>query len=230
VVRDLRVHRRHTRDVDHHDLRAVGPNRAQQLLGELARALGVDHADDRQDQQALAHLQHRRRQLADGFLLLADDALALLHEPHRHRRRDPVGRRLVGIEHPVQESEVGLVLLEQRAGQHVAQQEHDPDDLGGVDAPRDDPFRQAAGVGLECLHATGLQHFDVVVEHRGGFGEDLFLGHRGEQPGFGDPSYPFFPQLRPVASEVGDELAQYVRAGLHRRELFRTWGHRVSSR
>jgi hypothetical protein len=52
----------------------------------------LEHADDRQDEQALAHLQHRRRQLADGVLLLADDPLALVDEAHRDRVGDPVGR------------------------------------------------------------------------------------------------------------------------------------------
>ena len=70
-----------------------------------------------------------RGQLADRLLLLADDALALLDEADGHRVGDAVGRRLVGVEHPVQQLEVGLVLLEQRAGEHVAQQQHDADDL-----------------------------------------------------------------------------------------------------
>ena len=47
VVGDVRVHRRHTGDVDHDHLRAVGPDRPQQLLGQLARALRIDDADDR---------------------------------------------------------------------------------------------------------------------------------------------------------------------------------------
>jgi len=44
------------------------------------RALRIDHADDRQNQQPLAHLQHWCGQLPDRFLLLPDDALALFHE------------------------------------------------------------------------------------------------------------------------------------------------------
>jgi len=58
-------------------------------------------------------LQHRRGQLADGLLLLADDALTLLDEAHRDGVGDPVGGRLVGVEHSVQQFEVGLVFLEQ---------------------------------------------------------------------------------------------------------------------
>ena len=77
VVRHRRVDRRHAGDVDHDDLGAVGADAAQQLLGELAGALPVEHADDRQDQQPLADLEDRRRELADRLLLLADDALAL---------------------------------------------------------------------------------------------------------------------------------------------------------
>jgi hypothetical protein len=51
----------------------------------------IDDADDRQDEQALADLEHRHRQLANGLLLLADDALALLHEADGHGDRDAVG-------------------------------------------------------------------------------------------------------------------------------------------
>ena len=40
---------------------------------ERTRTLGVQDADDRQDQQPLAHLQHRRGELANRLLLLADD-------------------------------------------------------------------------------------------------------------------------------------------------------------
>src|SRR6266542_6416974 len=106
VVRDVRVHGRDAGDVDDHDLRAVGADRPQQLLGELARPLRIDHADDGENEQALAHLQHRRRQLPDRLLLLPDDALALLHEAHGHRVGDAVGRGLVGVEDAVELVEV----------------------------------------------------------------------------------------------------------------------------
>src|SRR5215218_1999511 len=98
VVRDRRVDRRDARDVDHDDLRAVRADAAQQLLRELARPLAVEDADDREDQEPLADLQHRRRELPDRLLLLADDALALLHEVDRQRVGDAVGGRLVGVE------------------------------------------------------------------------------------------------------------------------------------
>src|SRR5439155_11353930 len=58
VVGHGRVHGRHARDVHHHHLRAVGADAAQQLLGELARSQGVDDADDGQDEQSVADLQH----------------------------------------------------------------------------------------------------------------------------------------------------------------------------
>ena len=122
----------------------------EQLLGELTGALAVEDADDRQDQQPLADGQDRRRQLADGVLLLPDDPLALVDEADGDGVRDPVGRRLVGVEHPVEQPEVALVLLEQGTGQHVAQQQHDADDLVGLDAARDDPLGQVAGVALQA--------------------------------------------------------------------------------
>ena len=87
----------------------------EQLLGQLARALRIDDADDRQDEQALADLEHRRRQLADRLLLLADDALALLHEADGHGGRDAVGGRLVRVQDAVQLVEVLVVGREQRA-------------------------------------------------------------------------------------------------------------------
>lgn len=77
VVRDLRIHRLHAGDVDDHRLRPVAADRAQQLLGELARALGIENADDRHDEQPLPQRQHRRRQLlVDLLLLLADRGFA----------------------------------------------------------------------------------------------------------------------------------------------------------
>ena len=69
------VDRRDPRDVDDHDLRAAGLDRGQQLL-QLPCPLRVEHADDRQDQQPLLHLEHRGGKLVDRFLLLADDPLA----------------------------------------------------------------------------------------------------------------------------------------------------------
>ena len=41
MVRDLRVDGRHARDVDDDDLRAVGPDAAQELLRKLARAASL---------------------------------------------------------------------------------------------------------------------------------------------------------------------------------------------
>src|SRR5262245_54359030 len=125
VVGHRDVHRGHPRDVHHHDLRPVGPDAAEELLGELSRALGIDDADDGQDEQPVPHLEHGRRELADGLLLLPDDALPFLDEAHRHRVGDAVGRGLVGVEHRVQEREVALVLLEERSGEDVPEEEHD---------------------------------------------------------------------------------------------------------
>ena len=207
---------------------AVGADAAQQLLGELARPLTVEHADDREDQQALADLQHRRRELADRLLLLADDALALLHEVDRHRVGDPVGGRLVGVEHLVEVVEVALVLLEQRAVQHVAQQQHDAEHLVGLDAARDDALGQVARVVLERLDRAGLQHLDVVVVHRRRLGEDLLLGQGRQQARLADPARPLLPQLRAVVAQVGHQLGEQVgvRLLLSVRGRVRRFSHR----
>ena len=171
-------------------------------LGPLA----VEHADDGQDEQALAHRQHRRRQLADRVLLLADDPLALVDEADGDRVGDPVGGRLVGVEHLVEQGEVALVLLEERPGQHVAQQQHDADDLVGLDAPRDDPLREVAGVVLQRLDAAGLEHLDVVVVDRRRLGRHLLRRHGREQVRLLDALGPLLPQPGPVLPQVGDQL------------------------
>src|SRR4029450_12473758 len=121
VVRDGRVDVGDAGDIQHDDLGPVGPDAAQELLGELARALRVDDADDRQDEQTLADLEHRSRQLANRLLLLRDAPLALLAEPDGARARDPVGGGLVGVEDTVQLVEVVAILREQGARQHVAE-------------------------------------------------------------------------------------------------------------
>src|SRR5437867_4981123 len=153
---------RHARDVEHDDFGAVGPYAAEQLLGQLTRALGIDDADDRQDEQALPDLEHGGRQLADRLLLLADDALALLNEPDGDRDRDAVGGGFVRVEDPVELVEVVAILREQRAREHVAEQEHDPDDLVRLDASRDDPLREVTRVGLQGLVRPRLEGLDVV--------------------------------------------------------------------
>src|SRR6266513_986162 len=154
MVRHVRVHRRDAGDVDDDHLRAVGADGAQQLLRELSRALRVDDADDRQNQQSLAHLQHRGGQLPDGLLLLPDDPLALLHEADGDRIRDAVCRRLVGIEDAVELVEVSVVLAEQRAGEHVTQQQYDADDFVRLDASRDDALGEIARVRLQRLERS----------------------------------------------------------------------------
>src|SRR6266513_5159377 len=112
VIRNLRVDRRHPRDVHDDDLRTVRAYRAKQALGDEPCALGVDDADDREQQQTLADLEYRRRELPDGLLLLPDDALALEHEDvdneadveerdllERHEALEPVHRLTVDLLH-----------------------------------------------------------------------------------------------------------------------------------
>src|SRR5207302_7399547 len=138
VIGHGRVDVRHTRDIQHDDLRPVRPDAAEQLLGQLAGALRIDDADDRQDEQALAHLENRSRQLSNGLLLLADNALPLLHEADGDGGRDAVGGGLVGVEDAVELVEVLMVGREQRAREDIAEEEHDADDLVRLDASRDD--------------------------------------------------------------------------------------------
>ena len=119
---------------------------------------------------------------------------------------DPVGGRLVGVEDLVEQVEVRLVLLEQRAREHVAQQQHDAQHLVRLDASRDDPLGQVARVVLQGLDAARLEHLDVVVVDRGRLGEDLLVGHRGQQLRLGDALRPLLAQLRAVVPQVRDEL------------------------
>ena len=198
VVRDARVHRGDAGEVDDDDLAARGADAVQELLRELACAVRIDRADDRQNQQSLAHLEHGRRQLADGFLLLSDDALALLDEADRHRVRDAVRGGLVRVENSIQLGEIVLVFREQRTCQHVAQQQNDADDFVRLDASRDDAFGQVAGVGLQRLERPGFERFDVLVVHGRGFREDLVFRHRGQQLRFRDSLRPFLAQIGAV--------------------------------
>src|SRR5712671_2360425 len=221
VVGDAGVHGRHTGHVDHDDLGAVGANRAQQLFGELTGTLWIDDADDRQNQQPLAHLKHWRRQLPDRFLLLPDDALALFDESDGHRVRDAVRRGLVAVEDSVQLFDIVLVFIEQRAGEYVTEQEHDADDFVCFDAPRNDSLRQSPRVRLQGFERSGLERFHVVVVYRGRFGEDFFLGHRRQQLGARNAPRPFLAQLRAVLSQVRDQLAQQPGRGFRQRRGFR---------
>ena len=208
MVRHRRIHCGHACDVDDHELRAVGADSAEKLLGELARPERVDETDDGKDEQPLAHLQHGRRKLADGLLLLSDDALAFANESHGHGDRDGIRCRLVCVEHRVEESGIRVVLREQGAREHVAQQEHDADDLVGLNASRDDALGQILGVGLKGLERSGLERLDIAVVDGCRFREDLVLGHGREQPPLGDAPDPLLAQLRTVFPEMRDQLAE----------------------
>ncbi len=109
MVRYRDVHGCHTGDIDDDDFRAVRSNPAQELLRQLPGALRVDDADDGKNQQPLANLQHRSGEFADCFLLLANNAFALLHEADCHRVCDAVCRRLVGVQDAIQLLEIVLV-------------------------------------------------------------------------------------------------------------------------
>ena len=75
----------------------------------MAGALRIDNADDGKNQQPLANLQHWSGEFADRFLLLANNALALLHEADCHRVCNAVCRRLVGVKDAIQLLEIVLV-------------------------------------------------------------------------------------------------------------------------
>src|SRR3954471_23289677 len=102
VVGDGHIDGRDTGDVDDDDLRAVRLDRPEQLLGQLTRALRVEHADDRQDQQPPADLKNGRGELADRRLLLADHPLPLVDEADADGHGDAVRSGLVGVKDPVE--------------------------------------------------------------------------------------------------------------------------------
>jgi hypothetical protein len=64
-------------DIHDNDLGPIDTNGTQKVIGWLLRAQGVGRAHDRQNEQALADLEHRRRQLAISFPLKIDRELAL---------------------------------------------------------------------------------------------------------------------------------------------------------
>ena len=171
---------------------------------------GVEQADDGQDEQPLSDLQHGGRQFADRVLLLADDALALLDEADRDGVGDAVRGGLVGVEHLVQQVEVVAVLLEQRSGEDIAEQQDDAHDLVGLHAAGDDPFGEVAGVAPQLVDAARLEHRDVVVVDRRDLVEHLPCGHRREQVRVGDPVHPLLPQPAAVVPQVGDQRGQQL--------------------
>src|SRR3954471_18562069 len=218
MVGDGHVDGRDAGDVDDHHLRPVRLDGAEELLGELSRALGVEHPDDRQDQQPPADLEHRRGELADRRLLLANDPLALVDEADADGHGDAVRGRLVGVEDPVEQVGVALVMDEQRPGQDVPQQQDDPEDLMGLDAAMDDPLRQRARVGAQRLDAAGLERVDVVVVHRRHLGEDLLGAHHPQELRVRDPLHPRLEELGAVLAQVGDELREQRGVDLRRLE------------
>ena len=121
----------------------------------------------------------------------------------------------------VEEAEVALVLLEERTGQDVAQEQHDADDLVGLDTPRDDAFGQVPCVVLQRLDAAGLEHLDVVVVDRRGLSGHLLRGHRLEQVGVADAGSPLVAQLRAVLPQVCHQLGQQLVATRRRLDLLR---------
>ena len=164
---------------------------------------------------------------AHGLLLLANDALSLLHETDGYGVGDPVRRRLVSVQDPVEQFEVRSIFGEERAREYVAQQQHNAHHLVGLYPARDDAPGEVARVGLQCLERSRLQRIHVVVVHGGHLGEDLLVGHRVQQFRRDDPAGPLLAQLGAVLAQVGDQPAQQHSARVGTR-LERTRRFRVN--
>ena len=63
MIGDFGIDGADPRDVDDDDFRPIGADRVQQPVSQLLGAIGIDEADDRQDQQAVTELKDGRRQL-----------------------------------------------------------------------------------------------------------------------------------------------------------------------
>ena len=108
----------------------------------------------------------------------------------------------------VEQLSILLILREQRAREHVAQQEHDPEHLVRLDAAGDDSLGELAGVGLQGFDAARLERIDVVVVDLGRFGEDLLVGHHAQELGLADAPRPLLAELRAVVTQVGHQFLQ----------------------
>src|SRR5579884_4208776 len=115
MIGNSRIDGRYPGNVNHYNLGAVGTDAAQQLFGQLARALSIDLSNDRKDQKAFAHRQNRSGEFPDSVLLLTNDPFALLDESRSHGHDNSSGGRFVSIEHAADQSRVRLIFLEQRS-------------------------------------------------------------------------------------------------------------------
>ena len=172
------------------------------------RPLRVDDADDRQDQHAVAHLQHRRRQLADRLLLLAHDFLALLDEGERDDREDLVGDRLVDVQRRGEAGHVALIALEETSTVNVAQSQQAADDLLRRHAAQDAAFRHAGSIAFRAGVFAGVQAADAGFVDVDGLRFRLFRRQAGEQAFGGHLLHPLAAQRRPFLAQVCNQLAQ----------------------
>ena len=168
----------------------------------------IDHADDGQEQQSIANLQDGRRQLADGFLLLPDDALAFAND---------------GV-HDQADVEEGDLLERHETLERFARlargvlQDRDADRLQEVMKSRDEDTKLEADSAVERgeLHALlGVRGAVIAAHHRRQM-HALELARA-----FGQ---------RAIAREHPAlfELAQVIEE--HRRELFDMTEHDVADR
>ena len=181
VVRDLGVDVGHAGDVHDDDLGAAGANCVQELLGELPGPSGVDDADYRQDEQTLAHLEDRRGELTDRFLLLPHHFLALFDEGQGDDGEDLVGDRLVDVQGGGKAGLVALIAFEEAAAVDVAEGEQAADDLLGGHAAQDAALGHARGVLFGAGVLAGVQAADAGVVDIDGLRFDLLRRQAGEK-------------------------------------------------
>ena len=171
----------------------------------------VEDADDGEDEESFADLEHGGGEFADGVLLLADDAFALFDEADGDGVGDAVGGGFVGVEDAVEQVEVVAVFFEEGSGEDVAEEQDDADDFVGFDSAGDDAFGEVAGVAAEFFDAAGFEDRDVVVVDRGDLGKHFLCGHRRQQSGVGDPLRPLLTQRGAVGLQMRHQLGQQRR-------------------
>ena len=144
---------------------------------------------------------------AQGDVHVAD-AVALLDEADRDRSGDAVGRRLVCVQDTIEALGVRAVLSEQRACEHVAEEQHDADDLARLHTAWDDPLGKVSCVRSKRPDRPRLQGVHVLLECRVRLRENLALGHPPQQTRLPDTARPFVAQRTAVCPQMRHQLAR----------------------